>query len=816
METATKTDTKTSNSKAAANLIQPKAQEQDKNGIEGEEAMEAVGVQAKLSIGRPGDKYEQEADAVADKVVSMPDQSPVRGKSQSGQVQQKTITTGITPWVQKQTADRTVQQTQSNGKEGPEKLQLLEEEDQEKQVAPKLQLMEDDRERLAPKLQLREDEETAITPKPIQTKRFSPESTSGSSLEDRLNKSKGGGSALPDDTRSFMESRIGADFSQVKVHTGSDAVQMNKELGAQAFTHGNNVYFNQGKYDPGSNSGKKLLAHELTHTVQQGGESSVRRFPAFVGEYAEAVRYNSEKHKFNYTLIRYLYLVSGDNSLWQAAIASRSLGIEFAELVAGAQAAMGKHATGKLDASTVSKGLWYLRRVKYNRAKNKFNRPFVWGMARLSGDRDLFHKVDRKEFLGAEFVRLTIAVQRVLGLNVDGYLGPSTKKKIAKKFQSEGLSTHGMEGKKLIPGDTFPVNQLWFAVEFLTGDFWLSRDEKVIDGNGKIGLRIEPNFKITILIPGTFYLEEFAIGIQKDIDERKYERISQWVHTALDLAGMVPVVGIFADGANVLYYVIKGEFPDAAIAAFAMVPIFGTGATLTKNTMKIPKKTVDEMSPKKAKWSFGNIFKNKVELSGAHSGDYKFFMKFKTLDLNDESITWLIENPNIKKSVLTKLLSESDKDIINSINLFFDSMNFHRVLNEYASSSDTKVMGAEFILKFASNKIRPPVNFELYDKIGARGRFTDIKAFGISYELKSVKRISKKYLDQFLYDVVDRVQEIGKIDVSDLRWVFDSRKITKEAVIKRFKKILNAKEFKTLKVNDKIVDSLEHLIILYP
>ncbi|MEP4093022.1 DUF4157 domain-containing protein [Reichenbachiella sp.] len=270
METATKTDTKTSNSKAAANLIQPKAQEQDKNGIEGEEAMEAVGVQAKLSIGRPGDKYEQEADAVADKVVSMPDQSPVRGKSQSGQVQQKTITTGITPWVQKQTADRTVQQTQSNGKEGPEKLQLLEEEDQEKQVAPKLQLMEDDRERLAPKLQLREDEETAITPKPIQTKRFSPESTSGSSLEDRLNKSKGGGSALPDDTRSFMESRIGADFSQVKVHTGSDAVQMNKELGAQAFTHGNNVYFNQGKYDPGSNSGKKLLAHELTHTVQQG------------------------------------------------------------------------------------------------------------------------------------------------------------------------------------------------------------------------------------------------------------------------------------------------------------------------------------------------------------------------------------------------------------------------------------------------------------------------------------------------------------------------------------------------------------------
>ena len=68
-----------------------------------------------------------------------------------------------------------------------------------------------------------------------------------------------------------MESAFGTDFSQVRIHTNSTAIQMNKELNAQAFTHGSDIYFNSGKYDPSSSSGQHLLAHELTHTVQQGG-----------------------------------------------------------------------------------------------------------------------------------------------------------------------------------------------------------------------------------------------------------------------------------------------------------------------------------------------------------------------------------------------------------------------------------------------------------------------------------------------------------------------------------------------------------------
>jgi len=68
-----------------------------------------------------------------------------------------------------------------------------------------------------------------------------------------------------------MESGFGTDFSNVKIHTNSNAVQMSKELGAQAFTHGNDIYFNKGKFNPSSKEGKHLLAHELTHTVQQKG-----------------------------------------------------------------------------------------------------------------------------------------------------------------------------------------------------------------------------------------------------------------------------------------------------------------------------------------------------------------------------------------------------------------------------------------------------------------------------------------------------------------------------------------------------------------
>lgn len=79
----------------------------------------------------------------------------------------------------------------------------------------------------------------------------------------------GGGSPLDTETRTRMESSIGADFSDVRVHTGGDADRSAKSLGAHAYTSGSDVVFAQGRYDPSSETGQKTLAHELTHVVQQ-------------------------------------------------------------------------------------------------------------------------------------------------------------------------------------------------------------------------------------------------------------------------------------------------------------------------------------------------------------------------------------------------------------------------------------------------------------------------------------------------------------------------------------------------------------------
>ena len=91
------------------------------------------------------------------------------------------------------------------------------------------------------------------------------------SVQRHLNLAKGGGYPLTEQTRSFMESRFGMDFSQVKVHTDTHAVRMARALNAEAFTSGLDVYFAAGRYNPDSVQGKKLIAHELTHVIQQGG-----------------------------------------------------------------------------------------------------------------------------------------------------------------------------------------------------------------------------------------------------------------------------------------------------------------------------------------------------------------------------------------------------------------------------------------------------------------------------------------------------------------------------------------------------------------
>jgi hypothetical protein len=93
----------------------------------------------------------------------------------------------------------------------------------------------------------------------------------GDDVEKSIDSTRGSGSKLPDEARGFFEDRMGYDFSNVNVHTDSNAQSVNRSIQAQAFTTGSDIYFNENKFNPGSDEGKTLLAHELTHVVQQGG-----------------------------------------------------------------------------------------------------------------------------------------------------------------------------------------------------------------------------------------------------------------------------------------------------------------------------------------------------------------------------------------------------------------------------------------------------------------------------------------------------------------------------------------------------------------
>ncbi|MCW5808784.1 MAG: DUF4157 domain-containing protein [Deltaproteobacteria bacterium] len=90
-------------------------------------------------------------------------------------------------------------------------------------------------------------------------------------VQSYLSSSRGHGEELSKDVRADLEPRFGADFSQVRVHTDGTAAQVSRALGAHAFAYGRDIYFGAGQYNPSSAGGRWLLAHELTHTIQQTG-----------------------------------------------------------------------------------------------------------------------------------------------------------------------------------------------------------------------------------------------------------------------------------------------------------------------------------------------------------------------------------------------------------------------------------------------------------------------------------------------------------------------------------------------------------------
>ena len=232
----------------------------------------ASGVMAKLTIGRSNDKFEKEADAMADKVVQR-SATPELLEKKETDIQSKPLAANITPLIK----------TKCASCEQEDKLQKKEEDVvagapldvQRKPIFESNAEPPDDKKNIQRKCAECEKEEK------LQAKSEAPaEVTASPGIDSTLNNSKGGGAPIPASTKEEMENSLGADFSTVRLHTNSTAVKMNRDLNAQAFTHGSDIYFNAGKLDTNSSSGKHLLAHELTHVIQQGAPKDlVQRIP---------------------------------------------------------------------------------------------------------------------------------------------------------------------------------------------------------------------------------------------------------------------------------------------------------------------------------------------------------------------------------------------------------------------------------------------------------------------------------------------------------------------------------------------------------
>ncbi len=235
-----------------------------------------------LKIGQPNDKYEKEADAMADSVVNKSNGGGAVQKKAEG-IQKATLATPqedekLGTAEQRLEEDKLIQEKPIQRMEGED----LSDEALAKSEEEPVQMQSEEEEEPIQKMEGKEEEEEPVQMKeeeeePIQTKTSSNNpSRATNNLSQKIKSKKGKGQTIQNQTKSEMENSFGVDFSNVNIHTDNEAVQMNKELGAQAFTHGRDVYFNKGKYRPETSDGKRLLAHELTHVVQQNTKSNLK------------------------------------------------------------------------------------------------------------------------------------------------------------------------------------------------------------------------------------------------------------------------------------------------------------------------------------------------------------------------------------------------------------------------------------------------------------------------------------------------------------------------------------------------------------
>lgn len=231
-------------------------------------------LQPKLKVGAPDSQFEKDADATADKVMANQSlqrrcdhcQEEEKGVEARDQLQrqgqeeeEESIQTKALNQLQRQEQQEEEEQLQTKSLDQIDR-QEQQEEEEELQTKPYGQLNR----------QEQKPEEEEVLAKSNGQSGFE----TSNNISNRIRQNMSKGSAIPQSDKNFFESRFNRDFSKVKVHTDKEANQLSQAVGAKAFTLGNHVFFNDGQYQPGSSSSRHLMAHELTHTLQQKGVTS--------------------------------------------------------------------------------------------------------------------------------------------------------------------------------------------------------------------------------------------------------------------------------------------------------------------------------------------------------------------------------------------------------------------------------------------------------------------------------------------------------------------------------------------------------------
>lgn len=261
--------------------------------------------QTQLKTGEKGDKYEKEADDAAGKVANKVSASPepVVQKQDISAVQMSSMKADEEKQVQKaekKEEEKPVQKAEKKEEEKPVQKATSEEEknpvqkaEKKEEEKPVQKAEKKEEEKPIQKAEKKEEdkpiqkaeaeESNDVQPKheeeeknehpPIMHKKKEGTGTDKSSdIAERIKKTKGKGQPMSEKTARQMEQAFGADFQNVTIHTDEQSASLNKDMHSVAFTNGSDIYFAEGQYNPDSSSGKTLLAHELTHVIQQTGK----------------------------------------------------------------------------------------------------------------------------------------------------------------------------------------------------------------------------------------------------------------------------------------------------------------------------------------------------------------------------------------------------------------------------------------------------------------------------------------------------------------------------------------------------------------